>query len=738
VLALGLLTAPLHGEAAPAVYHSDLWGAHGEAWSPSSRLPDFSFAGYHAGNQPLPTVPVQTNVKDFGATGDGRTDDTAAFQQAIAATTHGALYIPAGRYKITDVLQITKPYVVLRGAGEGKTTLLLSRSLKELTGQAPYGKAALITVRGSQRGQQLTTVVAAAKRGERQLRLASTAGITAGQWIRLRMQNPASNSLGCYLYANQGCVNAERQPLYGRQYVDWVVQVQAVQGQTITLVRPLRLEVRLEWAPRIWQHRPTVQEVGIEHLTLAFPNVQYGGHNHWAGYYAIYFEQVYHSWVRHVTITDADRGIEFRVGGHNTVTHVTLNTHWRTHLPNPIGGQTTGHYGFDLHALTQDNLIQESELQTRFDHNMSVGAFANGNVFSGILSVSGGLDHHGAAPYENLFTEIVLTGTATNLLASGGNRADEPNAGARTTLWNVVSLRGPFGLYTPARFPQMHLIGLDQWVTTRTPTGPWIERWPGALTSPVNLYEAQVQYRRGGTLPVEPTDTDGDGLSDTQERTVYHTDPTRVDTDGDGLTDGPEAAMWGAAWAADADRDGLANLLDADADDDGERDGVEQQHGTDPASPAAGPVYRWLEAEAATTRTTPMTVATDPGASGGQYLWVPEGQGNRWSPTVPGGEARYRFTVPVGGTYVVWGRVRTQGGTGDSFFVALDTGTPLLWGTRAGGRNVWGWDRVHGSGPALTRFALTAGPHTLRILQREDGTQLDRLLITNDLQFVPR
>ena len=78
---------------AASLSYSDLWGKEGERWAPSSRLPDFSFAGYHAGGKALTTVPITANVKNFGATGDGTTDDTAAFQQAIAATRNDALYI---------------------------------------------------------------------------------------------------------------------------------------------------------------------------------------------------------------------------------------------------------------------------------------------------------------------------------------------------------------------------------------------------------------------------------------------------------------------------------------------------------------------------------------------------------------------------------------------------------------------------------------------------------------------
>ena len=48
------------------------------------------------------------NVKDYGAVGDGTTDDTAAIQSAItaASTSHSQVYLPAGKYKITSTLTV--------------------------------------------------------------------------------------------------------------------------------------------------------------------------------------------------------------------------------------------------------------------------------------------------------------------------------------------------------------------------------------------------------------------------------------------------------------------------------------------------------------------------------------------------------------------------------------------------------------------------------------------------------
>ena len=62
----------------------------------------------------------------------------------------------------------------------------------------------------------------------------------------------------------------------------------------------------------------------------------------------------------------------------------------------------------------------------------------------------------------------------------------------------------------------------------------------------------------------DATDTDGDGLSDAEERFFYHTNPNARDTDGDGLDDGEEVAFGTCPTAADTDGDGI---------DDGEESG---------------------------------------------------------------------------------------------------------------------------------------------------------------------
>jgi hypothetical protein len=61
------------------------------------------------------------NVKDYGAKGDGATDDTAAIQAAInnSANNLGKVYFPIGNYKITQTLNI------VGGGGVGKAGVVL-------------------------------------------------------------------------------------------------------------------------------------------------------------------------------------------------------------------------------------------------------------------------------------------------------------------------------------------------------------------------------------------------------------------------------------------------------------------------------------------------------------------------------------------------------------------------------------------------------------------------------------
>ncbi len=68
----------------------------------------------------LPDRSSWVNLRSLGAKGDGATDDTAAFRKAIAA--HRAIYLPSGRYVVSDTLEL-RPDTVLIGLHPSATQI---------------------------------------------------------------------------------------------------------------------------------------------------------------------------------------------------------------------------------------------------------------------------------------------------------------------------------------------------------------------------------------------------------------------------------------------------------------------------------------------------------------------------------------------------------------------------------------------------------------------------------------
>ena len=147
----------------------------------------------------------------------------------------------------------------------------------------------------------------------------------------------------------------------------------------------------------------------------------------------------------------------------------------------------------------------------------------------------------------------------------------------------------------------------------------------------------------------------------------------------------------------------------------------------------------WIEAEDGILY-RPMEENWNAGASSGGYIWVPKGNGNLYSLSGENGSAEYTFEVPRAGTYFLWGRVISNTFAEDSFFISIDGKAFFEWHTQLSDVETWIWDQLR-DGPvsdgAIVYLDLEAGQHTLTIKQREDGTKIDKIMFSNDLEYVP-
>ena len=71
---------------------------------------------------PLPACDTWVNLRDLGAKGDGKTDDTEVLQKAIAE--HRTIYLPSGFYVVHDTLTL-RPDTALIGLHPGATQIVL-------------------------------------------------------------------------------------------------------------------------------------------------------------------------------------------------------------------------------------------------------------------------------------------------------------------------------------------------------------------------------------------------------------------------------------------------------------------------------------------------------------------------------------------------------------------------------------------------------------------------------------
>jgi hypothetical protein len=161
----------------------------------------------------------------------------------------------------------------------------------------------------------------------------------------------------------------------------------------------------------------------------------------------------------------------------------------------------------------------------------------------------------------------------------------------------------------------------------------------------------------------------------------------------------------------------------------------------------SGPFLLRIEAESVTP-TAPLAITMDATASGGAFIEVPDAAAAINPDPAAGGQAAYDLVVPTDGTYHVWFRVQSpptaesaDGTSNDSFWISMGGSGFTQLNNLAPGDAGWVWEQNRDTGAMVPvdplTYDLTAGSVQLVVAHREDGAQLDRIVVTDDPSYVP-
>jgi hypothetical protein len=483
---------------------SELWGKAGERWAPASPLPDFAFAGYRMGATEFVAPGERVSIKDFGATGDGKTDDTEAILKAIAAAPGKVIFFPAGRYVVTKFLQITQSGTVLQGEGSGLTTLLMPVPMNTISPRVYNNPASSLAttlyswsggmialVGKGYAGETATPVTGTAKRGDTALNVADTSTLKIGARLVLELTDTPARTLLAHVYRGDSGDLSKLKENYELQQVLTVVKIE---GQIVTVDRPLRADVNTEWTPVLKRYAPTLENCGVEHLTIEFPATTYRGHWLEEGFNPVEIKGAADCWLRGLKIVNPDSGPFITGSVFCTIDGIELVSSRKAAVED-----IQGHHGISL--MSADCLCRNFTINMKFFHDLTVSQGSSGNVFSNGTAADLAIDNHRHAPYENLFTQIDA-GLGTRLWSSGGSRGQGKHTAAGAVFWNIKTKKD-LTLPPPDFAPDGGLVlaGLKMRARKSEAGKHHLENISAGNLEPPNLHEAQRTKRLGAVSP---------------------------------------------------------------------------------------------------------------------------------------------------------------------------------------------------------------------------------------------
>jgi hypothetical protein len=456
--------------------------------SQGNRIPDFSWCGYMAGEQPLPLIPVRVLVPI--RKGDATTRIQAALDYVAALPpgkdgSRGAVLLDKGIYEIAGSLRINASGVVLRGSGD--STVLLA------TG---YSRETLIRI-GGRNDKQLVAAVKITTPyvpvNSHTLNVQASAGLKKGDEVEV--VRPCTKTwieqLGTAHFGG-GITALGWKP--GEREIHWYRQITAVEGTAVTLDVPLTTALDTTYgggtiAVYNWPGR--ISQVGVEnlHCRSAYDENNPKDEDHcWT---AVSIENTTDAWVRQLTF---EHFAGSAVAVLETARRVTVEDCISLSPVSEIGGQRR----YTFFTAGQQTLFQRCYAQYGY-HDFATGFCAAGpNAFVQCesdhpYSYSGAIDSWATGL---LLDNVTVNGQTLGFPFRGQDGQGAGWTAASSVLWQCAAAR--IDCYRPP--------GADNWSF-----GAWAQfagngGWYSSneYIQPRSLYYAQLIARIGEKAAADP------------------------------------------------------------------------------------------------------------------------------------------------------------------------------------------------------------------------------------------
>ena len=328
----------------------------------------------------IPDVVALVSVHEFGATGDGITNDAPAIQDAIdSIDPPAAVWVPEGDYRLEQQLQFPSG-VVLRGAGPDRTKLWVDHDEDA------------IKVQTFDRGEWVA-IVGSVTKGSRTIELVDASELSVGDFIELEQDN---DEAAMYTVP-------EWNQTWAQTAVGSVNQVVGITGNSVQLNDSVRIDMPESLKP-VARRQGLVENVGIENLSIERLDT--------SDRHIFAFKNAANVWIRNVH--------SIRARKYHVETHTVYRLEVRDcYFDDATDWGAGGHgYGVALSRHVSASLVIDNRFR-HLRHSMLLQVGANGNVFiqnhstepfqsQGGTWTPADISFHGHFPYSNLVQNNVV------------------------------------------------------------------------------------------------------------------------------------------------------------------------------------------------------------------------------------------------------------------------------------------------------------------------------------------